>query len=529
MTFNATLSAEIASYSVAQDNIIMGLDMIVNAMDSLSLVSDNIIRIRELVTKVSGLENEGESLNAIQFEIKDCIKNVQTEVANTEKRGIQLFQISENSVGKFAKEVIRLSEEEALEQGYTVIKTADELQAMQKNLSGKYILMNNINLWGYRWKAIGDGASKFSGLFNGNGYIISNLVINNSNHYSQGIFGFAHNAKIFNVGVENVEVQGGRFVGALVGRCAAEVINCYSTGNVMARGDSVGGLFGVCTSGAVISECYSGCNVAGSFAVGGLVGNTEGTSFFHNSFAMGNVTGSNCVGGFAGNACFVDVFSNCYSVSNVDGKSNVGGLFGIVGNEKTVINKCYSLGKVCGETKVGAFAGCLCNYNSLEDCGYNFSINLSLLAIGDNQAGYNLDGLNSNIALPLTPNIISFQLRNNLEEHLDIDFDVKFALNLVHNISDKKELQRALKQIEELMKKIKQRQKEFLIAYNRLENIFETIEVRVDNLITADLKNRTVKAIKGASKQLRQQIVEQAESTLKSVANQSPSMALQLI
>lgn len=78
-------------------------------------------------------------------------------------------------MGDFIARVDRLTEDEAIAQGYTIITTADELQAMQDNLSGKYILMNNIDLEGYDWAPVGTTANPFLGEFNGNGYVISNL------------------------------------------------------------------------------------------------------------------------------------------------------------------------------------------------------------------------------------------------------------------------------------------------------------------------------------------------------------------
>ena len=49
-----------------------------------------------------------------------------------------------------------MTEDEAIAQGYTIITTADELQAMQYDLSGKYILMNDIDLSGYEWTPVGN-------------------------------------------------------------------------------------------------------------------------------------------------------------------------------------------------------------------------------------------------------------------------------------------------------------------------------------------------------------------------------------
>ena len=64
--------------------------------------------------------------------------------------------------GAFIEEVDQLTEEEALAQGYTIVKTVDDLQNMQNNLSGKYILMNDIDLAGFDWTPVGDDSCGFT-------------------------------------------------------------------------------------------------------------------------------------------------------------------------------------------------------------------------------------------------------------------------------------------------------------------------------------------------------------------------------
>ena len=80
--------------------------------------------------------------------------------------------------GGLIEPVTRLTEEEAIQQGYTVIKTAQQLQDMQNDLDGKYILMNDIDLEGFDWTAIWNNSDWFMGEFNGNGYVVKNLTIN---------------------------------------------------------------------------------------------------------------------------------------------------------------------------------------------------------------------------------------------------------------------------------------------------------------------------------------------------------------
>ena len=63
---------------------------------------------------------------------------------------------------KEVKDTSHLTEAEAIAQGYTVIKTAQDLQNISNNLSGKYMLMGDIDLssLGTLSKSLIDGAFK---------------------------------------------------------------------------------------------------------------------------------------------------------------------------------------------------------------------------------------------------------------------------------------------------------------------------------------------------------------------------------
>ena len=64
-------------------------------------------------------------------------------------------------------------------------------------------MQNNIDMNGVEWEPI----TEFNGIFNGNGYTISNLKItgNNSN---VGLFGFTSDGEVKNLTVNNAEVSG---------------------------------------------------------------------------------------------------------------------------------------------------------------------------------------------------------------------------------------------------------------------------------------------------------------------------------
>ena len=501
-SINTKLSSKLSSYYAAQDNASMGLDMMTSAMENLDLISSHLSRIRNLAEQAANGTYSGESLRAIQSEVDGRLAEGQRIIQNSNYNGIQLFQTPEKeSESKFIKEVVRLSEEEALAQGYTLIKTADELQAMQDNLSGKYILMNDIDLAGYDWTAVGTLDNPFAGEFNGNGYVISNLTINEPTKRFQGLFGVGDGRTSYsNVGLENINVKGYYYTGGLIGSGAVYIDNCYVTGAV--SGDYyVGGVIGKLDGvNFPATNCYTSCDVVGTNYIGGIIG--DHCSYMYDSFSTGFVTGNNYVGGLIGDT-YGDV-KNCYSLSKVQGIKYAGSLIG-----------CYRSSAD----------------GTITDCGYDASINPGLPAIGLNKAGFDESTLISDykIARPVLPNIITFQIGIASGDSSQMSFDLEFTLDLSIEISDSESARKALNQIDELMAKINQRQTEFGSAYNRLESALETIGVHIDNLTSTQSTIRDADIAEESSAYIRNQILQQASATLLATANQTPAIAMQLL
>ena len=114
--------------------------------------------------------------------------------------------------------------------GYTAIYTAEDLNNIRNDLSGKYILMNDINLSSIdNWEPIGSDSARFTGTFDGNGHVIKNLTINRPDGQAAGLFGYTNKATIKNLGLENVDVSGNNNVGGLLGwHYQASISNCYA-------------------------------------------------------------------------------------------------------------------------------------------------------------------------------------------------------------------------------------------------------------------------------------------------------------
>jgi type II secretion system protein G len=252
-------------------------------------------------------------------------------------------------------------------EGYIGIYTPAELASIGNDpdypLDGNYIVMANISLSGYvDWAPIGDMASQFTGTFDGNNYVISNLTINSSPVF-KGLFGcISETSEITNLGLENanINVAGGNYVGGLVGyNLKGSITNCYATGNITGYWYT-GGLVGKNDNGS-ITNCYATGEVTGNERTGGLVGENYGT--ITDCYATGSVSSNNDdTGGLVGRNDNGSI-TNCYATGEVTGDEYTGGL---VGQNDGTITDCYATGEVTGNDRTGGLVGW--NNSTITDC-----------------------------------------------------------------------------------------------------------------------------------------------------------------
>ena len=551
------ISSKLLSYQAAQDNISMGLDMLTTATDSLELVSSHLSRIRDLAEQAANGTYGDDSLNAIQQEVNSRTAEINRIMANTEYNGISLLK----PAGGFIEEINPLTESEAIAQGYTIINTADDLQALKDNLSGKYILMNDIDLSGYNWTAIGTKTNPFSGELNGNGHVIKNLQVDDAAGNGIGLFGVIDGANVSNVGLENADINVQNAVGILAGAAEASIItNCYSTGSVRGAG-WVGGLIGQITNATTINNCFSTANVTGtSSQIGGLVGRLDSSSV-SNSYAEGSVLGKIFVGGLIGNSVGISNISFSYALGDVKADDNVGGLLGYLGDHKIYIDNCYSAGTVEANLSSGGMIGWvdddsdLCVVTNSKVLGK--SENLDGIIIGGSggtsievtNCSYISYYKNSGIEAVTTAkpellkytgdancsdvrpfsygnNKIGYQVGINSSDssRIDIDFSCGISVNNIDITSED-----SLSIIDDLLSKIKEKEAKYGSAYNRLESALESIGVSINNLVSTRSTIRDADIAEESSEYIRNQILQQAAATLMAAANQTPGIVLQLL
>jgi len=191
------------------------------------------------------------------------------------------------------------------------ISTADQLQAIgadETSLAGEYILVNDIDLAGYPWKAI----FGFSGTFDGNGHIVKNLTTNNTENRAGGLFGKALAGSVVkNVGVVDCNITSGWYSAALVGDCFGEVYNCFADGGTVTSitahdVGNIGSFSGLVRPSGSVTNCYSTVDATfgepGWANQGGFIGHVAGP--VTNCYYSGVVTvagDDGLGGGFHGN------------------------------------------------------------------------------------------------------------------------------------------------------------------------------------------------------------------------------------
>jgi len=254
------------------------------------------------------------------------------------------------------------------------IDSAEDMEMLHAQPNGYFKLQNDIDMSYY---STGDGwkpVPEFSGHIEGRGYIIKNLTVSRASDRYCGLFGQVKNgAEINNLKLENVNVSGGEYTGAIAGTCSGTVTNCTVSGRVSSQSSNVGGIFGLFENG-IAQNVVSTVSVNGSESVGGFVGSmTSGT--IQACSCTGSVTGIDKVGGFAGRitplglTLVSQVASDCSIISNENAGGFVGSLEAQNASEVNLIDS-YAKGKITACTNTsGGFIG---NLSAVSTAILNF-------------------------------------------------------------------------------------------------------------------------------------------------------------
>lgn len=191
--------------------------------------------------------------------------------------------------------------EGTLSSPYLVSKSQDltDLTVNTSDFQSYFKLVNDVNLVDV-FVGIGTNDNPFKGFFDGNGFAIKNLRMNNKSFMSTGFFNFIDGATISKLSIIGANIAGTTFTGTLIGTASTGTVEqCYTSGTVNGNGICVGGMVGV-NEKAQFRNCYSTCNVNNTSdnVTGGFVGKNSGT--ITNAYATGSINGLEFIGGFVG-------------------------------------------------------------------------------------------------------------------------------------------------------------------------------------------------------------------------------------
>ncbi len=234
-----------------------------------------------------------------------------------------------------------------------------------------YELVTDISLAAYTnneggkgWQPLGqdtgsaDGCqgAAFNGIFEGNGWTISNLSINRPNEDCVGLFGYiAVNSEIRNLTLRAERVRGRDLVGGLVGFGGSARIVSSSVVAAGVRGDdTVGGLVGSGIGAAIHSSSVVAAEVGGTSFLGGLVGDGKRARIHSSSVVVGeaSVGAGSRVGGLVGDGFLARIHSSSVVTGEVSGAGTVGGLVGW-GKNARIVSSSVVAAKVSGTGFVG--------------------------------------------------------------------------------------------------------------------------------------------------------------------------------
>lgn len=205
----------------------------------------------------------------------------------------------------------------------TDITNCTDLQGMANNLSGNYVVVNDIDCsdtvnWnnGSGFVAVGENkpATEFKGIFDGGGYTISNLYVSGDSF--DGLFGVVRDAIVSNIKLVNITVNSsGNSAGGITGylRDGGIIENCSVEGEIYSSSYGIGGLVGLLLNDGNITNSYFIGNVSGDYNVGGLVGYANSITInvsIMDSYAVANVSGNVSSSGGIMGANLTDVYCN---------------------------------------------------------------------------------------------------------------------------------------------------------------------------------------------------------------------------
>ena len=312
------------------------------------------------------------------------------------------------------------------------IRSVDEFIQFKDNVNGgtdyygtTVFLDSDLSLAGESFEPIGDYSNYFSGVFNGQGHVISNFKMNSSSQ-DVGLFGYSTGLTIKNVILDSScsftntfsYSFGDASIGGIIGICSGPctIENSVNMGSVSFSGStgdilSLGGITGWLSSSdynAIVKNCANYGDVtdsgeSGNTYIGGIVGDSQGSSstksvYIYNSLNHGTITYNGAsssalyLGGISGWTSSTNI-ENCVSGGKISSTTSfhIGSIIGSISSE-TVIDYTYFTSDLSDYNKYGSGTPS----NESNTLSYSTSFELSgTVSIGDYSGTSLIEALNA--------------------------------------------------------------------------------------------------------------------------------------
>jgi len=247
-----------------------------------------------------------------------------------------------------------------------VVSNAQEFNNVRYHMDKHFVQVDNIDLSTYQnFGMFGSNNYPFTGVYDGNKYLIKNFDINMPSTSGVGLWSYNFGT-IKNVQIQNANVNGAENVGAIVG-----------------------------VNKGIISGVVVNADIQGKIGVGGIVGYNDNVIF--DSVNYGSVRAiQNYVGGIAGiNSKNI---ANSYNAGFVSADIYVGGIVGLNDGRQSdaTVDRVYNIGEVEGRAKgelVGdniegwiKYGRWIEGKNGVGGAGFNFYTNKTVSTKGFNQS-----------------------------------------------------------------------------------------------------------------------------------------------
>lgn len=247
-------------------------------------------------------------------------------------------------------------------QEFKYIETVEDFRKIDDDLSGNYVLAQNIDFGGNSYRPIAyKSGTSFTGKFSGNGHTISNISVNYDDDLV-GLFG-TNKGLIMNLAVSG-EVTGEEYIGGICAKNEGTIYSCSFDGEVRQsattqRKGKVGGICG--TNYATISNCFNSADVSGKDYIGGICGEMCGKDpvvvYCVSVGKVSGFTGSAIVGGICGYGANVS-YGGSPELSHCRFDMDVSGSINLINGGNTITNigdnYSYKTEFLCGDN-IGSF------------------------------------------------------------------------------------------------------------------------------------------------------------------------------